>query len=193
MLFMGMMSLDGPEDYGRLSDEVLLNKVGTGDQEAFRQLYQNTDRSIYGFILSIVKNPQDAEEIMQETYIKVWTSAAGYKSQGKPLAWMFTIARNLCYMRFRDQKHESDIGLSDLSEMETGEFCPQIENAADKVVLHAALHILKEEERQIVLLHTAAGLKHREIAADLGMPLATVLSKYNRAMKKLKNHLREEG
>ena len=71
MLFMGMMSLDGPEDYGRLSDEVLLNKVGTGDQEAFRQLYQNTDRSIYGFILSIVKNPQDAEEIMQETYIKV--------------------------------------------------------------------------------------------------------------------------
>ena len=67
------------------------------------------------------------------------------------------------------------------------------ENAADKVVLHAALHILKEEERQIVLLHTAAGLKHREIAADLGMPLATVLSKYNRAMKKLKNHLREEG
>ena len=54
MLFMGMMSLDGPEDYGRLSDEVLLNKVGTGDQEAFRQLYQNTDRSIYGFILSIV-------------------------------------------------------------------------------------------------------------------------------------------
>ena len=68
MLFMGMMSLDGPEDYGRLSDEVLLNKVGTGDQEAFRQLYQNTDRSIYGFILSIVKNPQDAEEIMQERY-----------------------------------------------------------------------------------------------------------------------------
>ena len=58
MLFMGMMSLDGPEDYGRLSDEVLLNKVGTGDQEAFRQLYQNTDRSIYGFILSIVKNPR---------------------------------------------------------------------------------------------------------------------------------------
>lgn len=83
MLFMGMMSLDGPEDYGRLSDEVLLNKVGTGDQEAFRQLYQNTDRSIYGFILSIVKNPQDAEEIMQETYIKVWTSRCGLQVPGE--------------------------------------------------------------------------------------------------------------
>ena len=104
---------------------------------------------------------------MQELYLKVWTSAGSYQSQGKPLAWMFTIARNLCYMRFRDQKHEADIGLSDLSEMETGEFCPQIEDAADKMVLHAALKILNEEERQIVLLQTSAALKHREIAADL--------------------------
>lgn len=192
MLFMGMMSLDGPEDYGRLSDEALLKKTGTGDQEAFQQLYQNTDRSMYGFILSIVKNPQDAEEIMQETYMKVWTNAAGYQSQGKPLAWMFTIARNLCYMKFRNQKHESDIGLDDLTGQETGEVCSDIEQAADKLVLAAALNLLKEEERKLVLLHASAGLKHREIAEALGMPLATVLSKYNRAMKKMQNYLREE-
>lgn len=51
---------------------------------------------------------------------------------------------------------------------------------------------MKEDERQIVLLHASAGLKHREIASSLGMPLATVLSKYNRAIKKLKQNLREE-
>ena len=176
-----------------MSDEELLRRVGSGDQDAFHQLYLSTDRTIYSFILSILKNPQDAEEIMQETYLKIWTSAGSYKSQGKPLAWMFTIARNLCYMKFRDQKREADIGLSDLSEGEMGEFCPQIEDAADKMVLRTALQILNEEERQIVLLHTTAGMKHREIAADLEMPLATVLSKYNRAMKKLQKHLREEG
>lgn len=192
MLFMGMMSLDGPEDCGRLSDEVLLKRVGLGDQEAFSQLYENTNRSMYSFILSVVRHPQDAEEIMQESYLKVWTSAAGYKPQGKPLAWMFTIAKNLCYMRFRDQKHDSDLTLEDLNGEETGEVCPQIEQAADKLVLLAALDILKEEERKIVLLHASAGMKHREIAAGLGLPLATVLSKYNRAMKKLENYLREE-
>ena len=143
---------------------------------------------MYSFILSVVRNPQDAEEIMQEAYLKVWTSAGSYQSQGKPLAWMFTIARNLCYMRFRDQKHESDMGLSDLSEMETGEFCPQIEDAADKLVLYGALKILKEEERQIVLLHTTAGLKHREIAADLGMPLATVLSSTADVHEEIENY-----
>lgn len=192
MLFMGLMSLGRPDDYGRMSDEELLGRVSVGDQEAFRQLYQNTDRTIYSFILSIVRHPQDAEEIMQEVYLKIWTSASGYKSQGKPLAWMFTIARNLCYMKFREQKHDSDVTLEDLTGAETGEVCPEIEMAADKMVLLAALQILKEEEREIVLLHTSGGMKHREIAASLKIPLATALSRYNRAMKKLENYLREE-
>ena len=121
-----------------------------------------------------------------------WTSAASYHPQGKPLAWMFTIARNLCYMKFRDQKHQADMGLDDLNGEEVGEFCLPLEQMTDAIVLKAALSILKEDERQIVLLHASAGLKHREIAADLGLPLATVLSKYNRAMKKLQQYLREE-
>lgn len=190
MLFMAMMNLGGEKHM--LSDEELLERVSRGDEDAFRRLYQNTDRTIYSYILSIVKNVQDAEEIMQETYLKVWTSAAGYRSQGKPLAWMFTIARNLCYMKFRDKKHEADICLEDLTGEEIGEVCPQLENIADKLALQAALEILKEDERQVVMLHAAAGMKHREIAANLKMPLATVLSKYNRAMKKLENYLGKE-
>ena len=155
-------------------------------------LYQNTDRTVYSFILSIMKNPQDAEEVMQETYMKICTSASSYQSQGKPLAWIFTIARNLCYMKFRDQKHRADMGLEELTGEETGELCLPLENLADAMALRAALELLKEDERQIVLLHASAGLKHREIAASLGMPLATVLSKYNRSIKKLKQNLREE-
>ncbi len=174
-----------------MNDEGLLKRVGMGDAEAFQQLYQNTDRTVYSFILSILKNPQDAEEVMQETYLKIWTSAASYQSQGKPLAWMFTIARNLCYMKFREQKKQADIGLDDLDGEEAGEICLPLENLADAMVLKAALEILKEDERQIVLLHASAGLKHREIASSLQIPLATVLSKYNRAIKKMKRHLKD--
>ena len=154
-----------------MNHEEFLKQVALGDREAFHQLYLETNRSVYSFILSILKNPQDAEEVLQETYLKIWISAGSYKPQGKPLAWMFTIARNLCYMKFRDQKRMM----------------------TDAMMLKAALEILKEDERQIVLLHASSGLKHREIASGLGMPLPTVLSKYNRAMKKLQNYLREEG
>lgn len=92
MFLMGIFTtLEEAVAYDKLSDEKLLLRVAQGDKEAFQRLYQNTDKTIYGFILSILRNPQDAEEIMQETYLKIWTSAAGYKSQGKPLAWMLPL------------------------------------------------------------------------------------------------------
>ena len=176
-----------------MKQEELLRQVAKGDREAFHQLYLETGRSVYSFILSILKNPQDAEEVLQETYLKIWISAGSYKPQGKPLAWMFTIARNLCYMKFRDQKRMADIGLDELSGEETGELCLPLEQMTDAMMLKAALEILKEDERQIVLLHVSAGLKHREISENLGIPLSTVLSKYNRAMKKLQNYLQGEA
>ena len=193
MLLTGFMAALGGSAYDGMSDEDLLLATARGDREAFRRLYQNTDKSIYGYILSIIKNESDAEEIMQETYMKVWTSAASYEAQGKPLAWMFTIARNLCFMRFRDRKREADISLEELTGDAQGEICVSLENAAEKLALNAALNSLSGEEREIVLLHAGAGMKHREIAGSLDMPLATVLSKYNRAMKKLQKILGKEG
>lgn len=177
-------------EYSRLEDDRLLSYVSAGDEAAFHQLYLNTARAVYGYILSFLKNPQDAEEVMQETYLKVWTVAEDYESQGKPLAWMFTIARNLCYMRFRQQKNQADVSIYDLQEQEPGEPCRQIEQAPEKMVLLAALERLKEEERRIVLLHEAGGMKYREIAESLEMPLATVLSKHRRAIKKMGEYVK---
>ena len=173
-------------DDSRLENDRLLSYVAAGDEEAFHRLYENTVRAVYGYILSYVKNPQDAEEVMQETYLKVWTLADSYVSQGKPMAWLFTIARNLCLMRFRQQKYQADMSIYELEEQEPGEVCREIEMAPEKMAL------LLEEARQIVLLHEAGGLKHREIAENLEMPLATVLSKYNRAIKKMAGYMKQE-
>lgn len=183
------MQIERSGEYSRCSDERLLSYVSSGDKSAFHQLYENTARVVYGYALSIVKNPQDAEEVMQETFLKIWTMADTYVAQGKPLAWMFTIARNLCYMKFRQQRHQSDLSLYELQDLEPGADCPQIEQAPEKIMLLLALGKLQEEERQIVLLHEAGGLKHREIAQNLGIPLPTVLSKHRRAIKKLTQDL----
>ncbi|HWT27812.1 MAG TPA: sigma factor-like helix-turn-helix DNA-binding protein, partial [Mobilitalea sp.] len=65
-----------------------------------------------------------------------------------------------------------------------------VTDSDDRLVLQAALEILNVEEREIILLHAISGFKHREIADNLGMPLATVLSKYNRGLGKLRKHLK---
>ena len=173
---------------GRL-EERLLPLVGQGDLEAFEVLYRSTERAVYALALSILKNPHDAEDIVQETYLKVRAAAHLYVPQGKPLAWLFTITKNLCRDLLRGQSRteaapdgaEDDLRFSYVSD------------PTDRLVLEAALGALGEEERQVVLLHAASGLKHREIARDLGLPLSTVLSRYSRALKKLQRYLTEEG
>ena len=171
-------------DYDRL---LLLMKEG--DREAFRCLYEETAKSVYGYALSILKNPQDAEEAMQDAYLAVWDQADRYRSDGKPMAWIFTITKNLCYMRLRRQAGRNGVSLEELREQESGwepgRLCDGIELAPEKQMLLEALKSLKEEERSIVLLHDASGMKHREIGELLGMPVATVLSKYRRSLKKL--------
>ncbi len=175
-----------------MDEEELLLRISQYDKDAFHELYERTSKAVYSYILSVVKSPQDAEEILQDTYLKVWMSAGSYLPQGKPLAWLFTIARNLCYMEFRARGRESGVSYEDLTGEETGELCQALEWLPETIVLRTVLGKLKEEERKIVLLHAGAGMKHREIAESLGIPQSTVLSKYHRAMKKLRNILEEE-
>ena len=186
-------TLSFPELPEQAVNEDLLKQVGEGSQEAFKKLYENTDKALYGFILSILRNSYDAEEVMQETYMKIWTSASGYQAQGKPLAWMFTIARNLCYMRFRERKNQADVGLEEWESREEGACWEPLEQAAERRVLLDALGRIGSQERQIILLHAAAGMKHKEVAKVLEMPLSTELSKYNRSMKKLQGILEENN
>lgn len=172
-------------------DEELIVRIGNDDITAFEELYRLTDQTVYAFILSILKNPQDAQDIMQDTYLKIRSAAHLYKKQGKPLAWIFTIARNLCLMKLRTASRTSDTPMEELED--SNYFASSDEHhVEDRMVLQAALDILAEEDRQIVILHAVSGLKHHEIAKSLGMPLSTVLSKYNRSLKKLKKYLIEK-
>lgn len=176
----------------KLSEEDrLLLLMKRGDQEAFRKLYEMTAKGIYSYALSILRHPQDAEEVMQDTYLAAWNQVKQYQTEGKPMAWLLTIARNLCYMRLRRQKDHPCISLEELEEETPGELCVGIELAPEKQVLLDALSRLPQEERRIVLLHDAGGMKHREIAEYLQCPLPTVLSKYRRALKKLQVLLRK--
>ena len=167
-------------------DESLLIGIAEGNRQAFEVLYEKTRKSIYAYALSILKNPADAEDVMQDTYLKIRSAAHLYRPEGKPLAWMFTITRNICLMRIRQQKH---LSLYSYEEAPPEADFLQIDNLEDRIVMQTALKVLKDEECQIIILHAVTGLKHREISSLLQIPLSTVLSKYNRGLKKLKSEL----
>ncbi|MBC8585561.1 RNA polymerase sigma factor [Youxingia wuxianensis] len=193
MLFFMVAEQAAPPDRTRQLkiDETLLQKIGEADDpQAFEQLYLLTERAVYSYVLSIVKNPEDTLDIVQETYLKVRSAAHLYKPLGKPLAWIFTIAKNLSRNFLRQKNHS--IVTDDFLAVEEDEF-HYVTDRTDRMILEAALDILEEEDRQILLLHAVSGLRHREIAASLGVPLSTALSRYHRALKKLKIYLLGQG
>jgi RNA polymerase sigma-70 factor (ECF subfamily) len=166
--------------------EQLLSGVAAGEREAMAQLYDSTRGAMYAMALSLLKNPEDAQDVTQDAFMRVWESAHLYQAKGSPMAWLLTITRNLALMRLRQGARQVDLddGAWEAIPAEMSDISPE-----DRHLLQTAMAALTDEERRVVLLHAVTGLKHREIAALLELPLATVLSKYHRAIKKLKRQL----
>ncbi len=178
--------LDAPNE--RL--EAAIISAADGDSRALGIIYDEVSASVYGYALTLLRNTHDAEDILHECFVAIWNGASGYSSERKPMAWIMTITRNLCYMKLRGSKRSAFTSLDDALGI--------IDNAQgvsveDRLVLKECLAGLSDEESEIVVLHALGGFRHREIAEITRLPLATVLSKYSRAVKKLKKMLTQGG
>lgn len=186
MLVLGTMAQEARAANPNGELEALIDGIAAGSRKDLAELYRRTRAAVYGLALSYLKNGAEAEDVAQDTFVKVWAAAPSYRPQGKPMAWLLTIARNLALGRLRTAAR-----IQDLSEAQWSAFSIESDTltADDRTVLAAALGRLSDEERHIVVLHAVCGLKHREIAQFLGLALPTVLSKYHRSLKKLKTIL----
>ena len=164
----------------------LLLRVAGGDRDALAELYQRTRTAVYGLALSYLKNAQDAQDLTQDVYVQVWDCAAQYRPTGSPMGWLLTVCRSLCLMRLRREERHAALGEEEWDAIPAQE-CGL--DADERALLQGALARLADEERRVVLLHAVTGMKHREIAALLALPLPTVLSKYHRALKKMRSLL----
>lgn len=173
------------EEYGvkRPIDDRLILSIADGDMDALHKLYEQASSGVYGFALSITKNIHDAEDILQETFLSVYNKASDYKPQGKPMAWILTIAKNAALTKLRNANRTDE--LDDTHTLIEAQLSVTL-NTEHRLIIERIFGVLDDREKQIVMLHAVSGLKHREIAALLDLPTGTVLSKYNRAIKKLK-------
>lgn len=159
--------------------------VARGEEGALKTLYELSSGAVYAYALTVTGNMHVSQDVMQSTYIKIYEAAPNYVSQGKPMSWILTIAKNLCYDEFRAQSRL--VPLTD--EQLDDQLRTACADVTDRLVIKSCLKELSDDERSIVVMHALGGIKHREIAAQLGMPTNTVLSKYDRALNKLKKIL----
>ncbi|MBR2375546.1 MAG: RNA polymerase sigma factor [Clostridia bacterium] len=168
--------------------EALLAEIANGDLTAMGQLYDLIKTDVFAYALSKLGNKSDADDIMQDTFVRVYKYAKQYQPKGKPMAWIIRIELNLIRRHFQVKSRTVAFDES-FENTPSNEYFE--EDVINNAFLREILKTLNEDEREVITLHIVSGMKHREIAKLLQKPLSTVLSKYNRAIKKLQLVVKE--
>jgi RNA polymerase sigma-70 factor (ECF subfamily) len=176
---------------------VLLERVARGDATSFEQLYDRYSSMLYALLLRILARPEDAQEVLQETFVKVWTNATLFdRARGSEAAWLISIARSRGIDRLRsrrvrfDRENEAGREISHSAPSSPG---PSGLDAAvqseTSTAVRSALSELPQPQRVALELAYFEGLSQSEIAARLGEPLGTVKTRMQLGMKKLRERL----
>ena len=162
--------------------DVLICAVGRGDMSALEALYAEMAPAVCAFARSIVKDEASAQDIMQDTFVRVYNSAAAFRPCGLGCAWIMQIARNLSLNALsRFSRTEPDELASDAPATDSTE-----DSAEARVMVMSALDTLSDAERQVITLHAVSGLKLDAIARIMNEPLGTIKWRHSQAMKKIR-------
>ena len=169
----------------------LLTRLGNGDETALRGLYDALSRNVMALALQIVGRREDAEEVLQDTFVTVHRQAARFDaSRGSVRAWVYTIARNEARMRLRARSSRPVADGADVHDPAFDHGTPSGAGAAvDRVLVERALEGLAPEDVRLLRDAFYAGFSHSELAEREGTPLGTMKSRLRRALLKARDAL----
>ena len=185
-----------------LSDQALVEKIRAGDYQAFEFLVTRYESKVYRLAIRMLRNPQDAEDALQETFMQVFRGLAGFEGRSKFSTWLFRLATNVCLMRIRHRETEPSklLPLEDyLPKLEEGD-SPQMMDWADRPEdallskesrekMMEALDKLPPEYRAVFILRDIEGFSNAETGESLGISVAAVKSRLHRARLALRGML----
>ena len=175
-------------DAYRLADaEAVLPRLRAGDPEAQEALFRAFEAPVYSLARRICRTTEDAEDVVQETFIEVFRSISQFRGQGSIWGWVRTVASSKALMRLRRNKYrDTDDLVDDVAPMKR-------EDPALRMDLEAALERLSETSRAVVWLHDVEGYTHEEIAAMMDRTASFSKSQLARAHIRLRKWLGEEA
>ena len=173
-----------------LTEEELVRSLRNREKIAIEALYDMYSASLFGVISRIVNETTIAEDVLQETFVKIWSSFSSYSTdKGRLFTWMVNIARNLAIDKirskdFRNQHKNQDIEntVNVIDEQRSTTYKPELLGIKDMV------GTLRPEQKSILDLVYFKGYTHVEVAEELGIPLGTVKTRLRMAIQELRKH-----
>jgi len=184
------------------SDSELVDRGRTGDRDALHMLAERYQRRILGVVVGMVRNPEDAREVVQETFVRAFRNLAGFKGDSSFYTWLYRIAVNLAIdlqrkegkrtsVEFDETQPPGDAALA-MGGRTSGEDPFQaVRNRELGSKIFEAIDDLTPDHRAVILLREIDGLSYEEISQVLECSLGTVMSRLHYARKKLQAKLKE--
>jgi len=173
-----------------LSEEELVLALRNREKIAIEALYDMYSASLFGVISRIIIDTATAEDLLQETFVKIWHSFSGYSTEkGRLFTWMVNIARNLAIDKLRSKDFKNQNKNQELENNVT--FIDEQRNTVYKPELlgiKELVETLKPEQKLILDLVYFKGYTHVEAADELGIPLGTIKTRLRMAIQQLRKH-----
>ena len=171
----------------------LITLSSRGDQQAFAELYDRTSAKVFGLARRVVRDPAQAEEVAQETFIAIWRESARYDaSRGGVLAWILTIAHRRAVDRVRsvESSRERDTRFAALGSGPEFDMVDEaVSSALDAARVRKALATLTEVQREALMLAYYGGYTYKEVAELLDVPLGTIKTRMRDGLIRLRDTL----
>lgn len=163
----------------------IVRRLKERDEDAFHIVYDEYEKLIYYIAYSITKNRHDAEEIVQDTFLRMFNSINTYQENGKFKQWLMQIARNLSYNKVTRDKERDNV--YDEEALRTAKASPSTAH-----LILTIQGILDEDSANIVILRVIYNFSFKEIAEETGFTIGKVQSMYYVSMKTLKKEFKYE-
>ena len=176
------------------ADLALIRRAVARDEQAIAELYDRHSRLLFGLILRVLQNRSEAEDVLQEVFLSVWTKADSYRpSLGSPVGWLVGIARNRAIDRLRSNIVR--LRTTEVSYAPTSVDNPEVEAARGERQrdVARALNTLPPDQRVLIEEAYFRGLTQSELAIRFGLPLGTVKTRVRNGMLVLRQQLGESA
>jgi len=178
-------------------DVSLMYRVAKGDEAAFAQLVEKHQHAVIGTVTKMLGSPNEAEDIAQQVFVRIWKSASKYEEKAKFTTYMFTITRNLVFNEARRKKVRKQVSIEEQGEewgaqyMDNKSSNPQEQYLKEEMIraVDRAIASLPEAQRVAVVLRRYENMPYEEIAKVLDLSISAVKSQLFRARSVLKEEL----
>lgn len=170
------------------SDQRLIQRCLSGDRSAYRELYDRHKEVMYNVALRIFRNAPDAEDALQESFIRIFKALPGFNCECQLSTWVYKILLNTCFSGLKQKKSSAKRSVA-LDNLEPAQLIASSENPDVSIVLEQELGALPVGYRTIFVLHEVEGFGHEEIAQMLEITIGTSKSQLFKAKKMLRKKL----